>query len=319
MTDELLRVSNLTIGIKGKKENTILVENISFSVNQGEIVGLAGESGCGKSLLCKSLIGLLPHDVEILSGEICFKGMDLTKDTKLLDKIRGKEMTMIFQEPMRTLHPLKTIGAQIGEVLKLHKNVDRYELKKQVIEIMEKVGIAEAERRAKQYPHQLSGGLCQRVIIAIAVIMNPSLIIADEPTTALDVTVQKRILNVLYNLNQVLNTSIVFVSHDLAVISQLCQRAYIMYCGEFVEEGRIPDIFVNPRHPYNRALLNSMPDLHNLKNKLTPIEGQVPHPNEYSRYCRFMARCKEKQITCENRKPIWKKVGDGHVRCVKYE
>ncbi|WP_300408617.1 ABC transporter ATP-binding protein [Lagierella sp.] len=312
----LLDVKNLTIGIKGRKKDLILVENFSIEVRRGQVVAMAGESGCGKSMVCKGLLGILPDGIEILSGSIIYNGKEI-KTEKDLKEIRGKDVNMIFQEPVSALHPLKKIGRQIGEGLKIHSKFNDQDIKNKVLQVMKSVGINNPQKRYNQYPHQLSGGLCQRVVIAMAIINNPKLIIADEPTTSLDVTVQAKILKLLKDLNREKKTSIIFVSHDLAVLSQIGERINIMYCGEIVEENSTKEIFTNPKHPYTKDLLSSIPEIG--KEYLRPIRGSVPIPEEYPVLCKYKDRCEEKFCSCESIKPKLVEVKDGKVRCLKFE
>ena len=316
MMDNLLEVKDLKISEYKRRAYNDIVGEISLYVKPGEIVGLAGESGCGKSLTCRAIMNILPSNLKITNGEIRYLGKPIDYRDK---NLYGKEISMIFQEPTKALHPLKTVGNQISEVLKLHSDIRGAKLKKKVIEALEMVGIDEPETRYKQYPHQLSGGLCQRVIIAIATIMKPSLIIADEPTTSLDVTVQKKILDLLLELNKKMGTSIIFISHDLAVLSHICNRVYVMYCGEIVEEGMVPGIFASPYHPYNKALISSIPSMYGAVTKLKSIKGMVPSPRNYSKYCRFYDRCEERCEACKDTKPQLKDVNGRGVRCVKFE
>lgn len=316
--EKLLEVSNLSIGISQGKNVLKLVDDVSFFVKKGEILGIVGESGCGKSLTCRSIPILLPNDIQILSGDIKFNGEIISNKSYDIEKLRGKNISMIFQEPTKTLHPLKTIGSQIDEVLKIHTKLNKYERKIRVLELLESVGIDNPKSRFKQYPFQLSGGLCQRVVIAIAIALKPDLIIADEPTTALDVSVQKKILKLLKDLNEKMNCSIIIVSHDIGVVRQIADRVNVMYCGQIVEEGKLPDIFTNPLHPYNKALMNCIPTLSTNKT-LAPIKGTVPHAKNYSEYCRFFDRCEESTEKCKLKKPKMIKQGEGYVRCIKYE
>lgn len=309
----LLKVQELSISEVSGAE---LLNRVSIELRPGEIVGLAGESGSGKSLLCRAVMNLLSSDLCLSGGEIHFRGERI--DGRKHD-LYGRELTMVFQEPTKALHPLKTIGEQIAEVLKLHTSFSRAEIRQKVLETMALVGIDEPEVRYRQYPHQLSGGLCQRAVIAIAVIRKPSLLLADEPTTSLDVTVQKKILELLSNLNRTMGTSVLLVSHDLAVLSQICDRVYVMYAGQIVEEGTVPKIFTEPKHPYNRALLASMPKIDRPEQPILPIEGRVPRPAEYSNFCRFYDRCGERTEFCRERTPKWTEGGDQSVRCIRYE
>lgn len=316
--ENLLEVSNLTIGIKKGKKSLKLVEDVSFSIKKGEVLGIVGESGCGKSLTCKAIPNLLPNGVSILSGSILFNGEQINEKSFNIEKIRGQNISMIFQEPTKTLHPLKTIGNQVEEVLKIHTNLNKKERKEKVIELLESVGIDHASSRVKQYPFQLSGGLCQRVVIAIAIALNPDLIIADEPTTALDVSVQKKILELLKELNKKMNCSIIIVSHDIGVVKEIADRVAIMYCGQIVEESSLEEIFNHPLHPYNKALMNCIPTI-SMDKTLVPIKGSVPNPKDYSNLCRFYDRCEESIEKCKYKNPDMIKEGESYVRCIKYE
>lgn len=251
--ENLLEVNNLSLGIKSKNDTLKLVEDVSFSLKKGEILGIVGESGCGKSLTCRSIPRLLSKNIEILSGTIKFKNEIISDSSYNIQKIRGKNISMIFQEPTKTLHPLKSIGNQIEEVLKIHTDMTKKERIQRSIELLDMVGIDNPESRLHQYPFQLSGGLCQRVSIAIAVALEPNLIIADEPTTALDISVQKKILNLLKDLNERIHSSIIIVSHDIGVVKEISDRVNIMYCGQIVEQGNLKDILENPLHPYSKA------------------------------------------------------------------
>lgn len=316
--ENVLEVSNLTIGIRNGKNTLKLVEDVSFSIKKGEVLGIVGESGCGKSLTCRSIPNLLPSGVNILSGSIIFNGKLINDKSFNIEKIRGQNISMIFQEPTKTLHPLKTIGHQVEEILKIHTDLNKNERKEKVIELLEAVGIDNASSRIKQYPFQLSGGLCQRVVIAIAIALNPDLIIADEPTTALDVSVQKKILELLKDLNKKMNCSLIIVSHDIGVVKEIADRVAIMYCGQIVEESSLKEIFNHPLHPYNKALMNCIPTISTNK-KLVPIKGSVPNPKDYSKLCRFFDRCEESVEKCKCKNPSIIKKGETYVRCIKYE
>ena len=245
MEDVLLEVKDITIG--DPKSKNAIVDKVNIKVKKKEIVGIVGESGCGKSMTSLAVMQLMPVNIKVKSGEILFRGEDLTNlKEKELRKIRGKDISMIFQEPVRALHPLHKVGKQIEESLKLHSDLSKEELKKKTIALMESVGIPDAQLRYNQYPHQLSGGLNQRVMIAMAITANPSLIIADEPTTALDVTIQAQILQLLRSLRETLSVSIILISHDLAVICENCDYVYVMYCGQIVEEADVQTFFQAP-------------------------------------------------------------------------
>lgn len=312
----ILEIKNLSVGKKLKNKDIKIIDDLSLSVRENEIVGIAGESGCGKSMLCKAILGILPGKIEILSGSIKFDGKEIDS-TKKLKAIRGSEINMIFQEPVSALHPLKKVGKQIGESLKLHSNLNSKEIKERVIETMVSVGINDAEKRYNQYPHQLSGGLCQRVVIAMAIINKPKLLIADEPTTALDVTVQARVLNLIKRLQETTGTSVIFISHDLAVLSQLANRINVMYCGQIVEENLKKEIFKNPYHPYTKDLIRAIPEIG--KKDLQAIKGSVPLPEDYPSLCKYKDRCQEKFAKCDKEKPCLYAKESGKIRCLKYE
>lgn len=313
---KILEIKNLTVGIRSKNKDLKIIDDLSLDVRENEIVGVAGESGCGKSMLCKAILGILPGDIEILSGSIKFAGEEIGSIKKLKD-IRGSDINMIFQEPVSALHPLKKVGKQIGESLRLHSSLNSKEIKEKVIETMVSVGINGAEKRYNQYPHQLSGGLCQRVVIAMAIINEPKLLIADEPTTALDVTVQSRVLQLLKKLQEKTGTSIIFISHDLAVLSQLSNRINVMYCGQIVEENLKKEILKKPYHPYTKDLINAIPEIG--KKELQPIKGSVPLPEDYPSLCKYKDRCKEKFGKCEEEKPCLYVKENAKIRCLKYE
>jgi peptide/nickel transport system ATP-binding protein len=269
----LLQVNDLRIAIKGH----IAVDGISFRLDQGEIVGIVGESGCGKSLTALSIPGLLPRFGLVSGGNIVFQGRELTGlAEKELRAIRGKEISMVFQEPLSSLNPLVKIGRQITEPLELHGEKDRGRNEERAIKIMESLGLQEPAKLLRLYPHQLSGGMCQRVMIALAMIAGPRLLVADEPTTALDVSTQAQILELLKKINRETGTSILFISHDLSVISRLCHRVLVMYSGKIVEEGAVEEVFTRPCHEYTRGLLGSLPDRQGKGKALANIPGRVP-------------------------------------------
>lgn len=249
------------------------VDDISFSVNKGEILGIVGESGCGKSVTSLSIMKLIPQPPgKIVGGEILLDGEDLVKASeKRMREIRGNEVAMIFQEPMTSLNPLFTIGDQLTEGIKLHKKLNKKAAIQQAVEMLKLVGLPRAEQIIKEYPHQLSGGMRQRVMIAMALSCHPRLLIADEPTTALDVTIQAQILSLMKDLNQKLDTAIVMITHDLGVVAEVCERVIVMYAGKIVEEAPVKEIFKNPKHPYTQGLLQSVPDVREKKSDYTPF------------------------------------------------
>lgn len=319
MTKPLLEIADLTVG--DPKAKNPIVENISMKVEKKQIVGIVGESGCGKSMTNLAVMGLLPANIKIQSGHVFFEGTDLTKlSEKEMRQIRGKDISMIFQEPARALHPLHKVGRQIEENLKLHTSLSGQELKKKTIELMHSVGIPEAGLRYNQYPHQLSGGLNQRIMIAMAIAANPSLVIADEPTTALDVTIQAQILKLLRSLREELEISVLLISHDLAVICENCDYVYVMYCGQIVEEASIETFFDSPKHPYTQALILASPDPEKKTEELRPIPGIVPPVDQIPKGCRFADRCQFSTSHCEMEAPGYYRQADGSaVRCFLYE
>jgi peptide/nickel transport system ATP-binding protein len=285
----LLEVKDLRILIKGYTA----VEGLSFRVDQGEIVGLVGESGCGKSLTALSIPALLPQGGLVAGGKVLFRGRDLgVLGERELRLLRGREISMVFQEPLSSLNPLLRIGRQITEPLELHGQKNRAENGKRAVEIMESLGLPEPEKLMRLYPHQLSGGMCQRVMIALAMIAGPRLLIADEPTTALDVSVQAQILELLKKINRETGISILFISHDLSVINRICHRVLVMYAGKLVEQGTVEEVFTRPCHEYTRGLLGSLPGRGGKGKALVNIPGRVP-PIEAPRLpgCPFASRC----------------------------
>jgi peptide/nickel transport system ATP-binding protein len=298
------------------------VDNVSFHINEGEIVGIVGESGCGKSVTSLSIMGLIPKPPgKIVGGEIEFEGQDLVhKSEKEMRKIRGNEISMIFQEPMTSLNPLFTIGEQLMEGILIHQNITKKEAAKKSIQIMKEVGLPRAEELMKQYPHQLSGGMRQRVVIAMALTCNPKLIIADEPTTALDVTIQAQILTLMKDINKERNTAIMLITHDLGVVAEVCDRVIVMYAGKVVEEGEVKEIFRNPQHPYTRGLLHSIPQLDVKKERLYSIKGTVPKPGTIKDGCAFYKRCDEAENRCQILSPKLTETSASHsVRCWLYD
>ena len=318
MEDSVLKVRNLTVG---EPSGSPVVENVEIEVRKKQMVGIVGESGCGKSMTSMAVMGLLPGNLGIRSGEILFQGKNLeTMTEKEIRKIRGKDISMIFQEPSRALHPLHKVGKQIEESLKIHASLSNEERKKKVLELMEAAGISDASARYSQYPHQLSGGLNQRVMIAMALAMNPALLSADEPTTALDVTIQSQILKLLQKLRRERGISIMLISHDLAVISENCDYVYVMYCGEIVEEADAETFFGYPRHPYTRALIAASPDPGKDVEELHSIPGTVPSAEEMPEGCRFADRCPFRTERCVKERPALYRMEDGAgVRCFQYE
>ena len=293
MSDILLEVSDLQISFASEQKRIQVVDRVSFQVPEGKIVGIVGESGCGKSVTAMSILRLLPHPAsQIDNGKILFNGRNLL-DLSVQDmyQIRGREIGFIFQEPMTALNPVQKIGVQLCESLFLHKNISSHQAKKEAIQLLEQVGIPSPEKRMNEYPHQLSGGMRQRVVIAIALSCRPKLIIADEPTTALDVTVQAQILNLMKKLRDEMNLSIIFITHDMGVVAEMCDEMVVMYAGRVVERGQVDEIFSKPIHSYTRALLNSIPRLEmKSKEKLEVIPGSITDPSHFVQGCRFCQR-----------------------------
>lgn len=300
MSENLLEVKNLKTYFHTFKGIVKAVDDIDFDLKKGEILGIVGESGGGKSVTGFSIIKLIEEPGIIESGEIIFVGQDLMKKSeKEMEKIRGKEISMIFQDPMTSLNPLFTIQMQMEEALKLHTNLNENQRRERCIKLLKSVGISNPEDRLKNYPHQFSGGMRQRVIIAVAMSANPKLIIADEPTTALDVTIQAQILKLLKKLVRKNNCSLILITHDLAVISETTDRINVMYCGKIVEQGITKEIINNNYHPYTRGLLNSIPRFSNNNKRLEVIEGIVPNMFDLPKGCKFAPRCKYKKHKCE--------------------
>lgn len=301
--DPILSVRNLTVSLRRDEEMLPIVQSTSFEVRKGEIFGLVGESGSGKSLSLRAIMRLLPRQMHI-SGEIEWRGRNvLTLSEHELRKVRGGEISMIFQEPMTALNPVLTIGHQIAESLKAHGKHDRRERQRRAIELLDLVGIPSAARRLEDYPHQFSGGMRQRAMIAIALASDPSLILADEPTTALDVTIQDQILALLLKLRDDLGVSVALVTHDLGVVSAVCDRVSIMYAGQILERGPAEDLLVRPRHPYTLGLIESIPQVSAAGQPLSPIPGSPPAPNARPAGCLFSPRCRFSLAVCEETRP----------------
>jgi oligopeptide/dipeptide ABC transporter ATP-binding protein len=310
--ETLLSVKNLSIGIlkkrsSNKEEILSSVEDISFDINSGEILGLLGESGSGKSLTALSIIRLLSENKKLTGGSIYFGGADskniLNLSEKEMQSVRGKDISMIFQEPFSSLNPLMKIGAQIAETLELHDEKDKAQNQGQVREILGKLKFTEPEKLLARYPHQLSGGMCQRVMIALAIICRPRLLIADEPTTALDKSTQNEIISLLKTINRDFNTSILFISHDLGVVKELCSRLLIMYSGRILEEGTTEEVFSHPAHEYTKGLMGSIPAKASKGKNLVAIPGKIPSLEEgRPQGCPFHPRCGKAEMHCQEKK-----------------
>lgn len=314
LTEKILEVKNLRTSFFTHLGEVQAIRDISFEVNRGESVGLVGESGSGKSVTSLSIMRLLLYPGKIVGGEVLFKGEDLVKKSKKdMMNIRGNEIAMIFQDPMTSLNPVYTIGNQIEEAIVKHQKISRRDAEARAIEMLKMVGIPDPEKRIKNYPHEFSGGMRQRAMIAIALSCEPDLLIADEPTTALDVTIQAQILKLMKDLNKRLNTSTILITHDLGVVADVCSRIIVMYGGLIMEIGTKRDIFYNPRHPYTMGLLKSIPKIaDNDKQRLVPIAGTPPDLLHPPKGCPFCARCDFAMDICSTDQPPLFAAGEGH-------
>lgn len=309
---KLLELEDLKTSFFTREGEVLSVRGVSFALQSGELVGIVGESGCGKSVTCKSVIQLLGNNGKITGGCVHFRGEDLARKTpEQMRRIRGNDIAMIFQDPMTALNPVVTIGRQMTEILIRNKGLSKREAKTKAIEMLGRVGIADAERRFSQYPHEFSGGMRQRVMIAIALSCDPELLIADEPTTALDVTIQAQILRLLKTLQQETGTAILLITHDLGVVAQVCSRVVVMYGGLVMEEGSVEDIFWRPAHPYTRGLLASLPRADDPDHRLSPIEGAPPGLLNPPVGCPFAERCPQRMPQCDKQPPFYSR-GEGH-------
>jgi peptide/nickel transport system ATP-binding protein len=313
--EALLEISGLTVGFATERGPQRVVEEVSFSVSAGDMVGLVGESGCGKSVTAMAIMRLLPvPPARMEAGEIRFEGRDLLKlDEGAMCDLRGNRIGMIFQEPMTSLNPTFTIGFQIDEVLRAHRSLSAASARAETIELLTRVGFGAAARRVDQYPHQLSGGLRQRVMIAMALACGPQLLIADEPTTALDVTIQAQILELLRRLQRELGMAILLITHDLGVIAEFAREVVVMYAGRIVEKAAVGPLFAHPRHPYTAGLLASIPRIADGRTRLPSIPGMVPQPTERGDYCSFAARCPRALDICRAERPPLAPLADGHL------
>lgn len=312
----VLEVQDLEIQFRIDEQYYPAVKNVNFSIREGETLGLVGESGCGKSVTSLSIMRLLTESAKI-NGSILYQGKNiLAYNDAQMRSIRGNEISMIFQEPMTSLNPVHRIGQQIGESLILHKGLSAKQARREAIELLKRVGIPRAEDVVDEYPHQFSGGMRQRVMIAIAMACQPKLLIADEPTTALDVTVQAQILDLMRELARENKMSILLITHDLGVVAEMCDRVAVMYAGKVVEQGDVRQIFRNPQHPYTVGLMNSIPKLEGPKTRLQPIEGNVPSVRNMPKACRFAPRCPHRMDICVEVDPDLFTVEEGHQsRC----
>jgi len=314
----LLEIENLQTHFRTPEGVNRAVDGVSFTVEAGETVAIVGESGCGKSVTASSVLRLIPEPPGKIKGSIRFEGVDLLKlDERAMRDIRGNQISMVFQEPMTSLNPVLTVGRQIGETLRLHQGLGREAAERRAVEMLRLVGIAEPERRAREYPHQLSGGMRQRVMIAIALACNPKLLIADEPTTALDVTIQAQILDLMSELKQRVGAAIILITHDLGVVAEIAERVLVMYAGRKVEEAPVGELFRSPRHPYTQGLLGALPKLGSSLNekatKLVEIPGAVPSLKQRIAGCVFASRCALARDICRHVPPALELKAPGHL------
>lgn len=319
----ILQVNDLQTTFFTDSGEVPAVDHIDFHVHEGEILGIVGESGCGKSVTSLSIMGLVPNPPgKVVGGEILFEDRDLLKmSEKQMRGIRGNDIAMIFQEPMTSLNPLFTIGNQMTEAILIHeKKQSKKQAAERAVKMLKLVGLPRASDLMKDYPHQLSGGMRQRVMIAMALVCDPKVLIADEPTTALDVTIQAQILKLMKELNTRLNTAVLLITHDLGVVAETCERVVVMYSGQIIEEALAKEIFENPQHPYTKGLIQSVPDMRYKKDRLYSIAGNVPRPGTIKQGCRFAARCEFAFDRCLQENPELYETSNEHkVRCFLYD
>jgi len=321
MSKRILEVKNLTTSFFTGEGVFNAVDGVSFAIHQGETLAIVGESGCGKSVTNLSLMRLIPWPPgKITGGEVLLEGEDLLSlPEEEMQKVRGNRISMIFQEPMTSLNPVLKVGFQIMEALQLHQGLSKTDARERAVEMLKLVGIPEPQRRADEYPHQMSGGMRQRVMIAMALACNPKLLIADEPTTALDVTIQAQILDLMRKLQQEIGMAILLITHDMGVVAEMAERVIVMYAGRFVEEGGVEEIFDNPLHPYTAGLLNSIPRLDGSAQRLNVIPGTVPNPWALPVGCKFHPRCSQCMQRCREEEPPLFDLGpERKVRCWLY-
>lgn len=325
MAQPLLQVKNLATHFHTEEGIVKSVQDVTFEIDAGQVLGVVGESGCGKSVTAMSILRLVQQPQgKIVNGEILFNGVNLLSLSESeMRKIRGNKISLISQDPMTSLNPVLTIGEQIMEAIILHQKLNKKDAKAKAIEMLRLVGIPSPAERVDQYPHEFSGGMRQRAIIAMALSCEPELLIADEPTTALDVTIQAQILDLMRDIKQKRNAAIVFITHDLGVVAEMCDKVAVMYAGKVVEYTDVVTLFKNPQHPYTIGLLNSIPKLEEEKDRLEPIEGQPPNLVNLPKGCSFSPRCKEIKSICNTKEPVVVELGkDGkthQVRCLLRE
>jgi oligopeptide/dipeptide ABC transporter ATP-binding protein len=317
-----LEIRDLRVSFGTRKSKVEVVSGISLCIPEGKIVGVVGESGCGKTVTALSIMRLIPDPPgKITGGDITFDGVNLLELSESdIRSLRGNRISMIFQEPISSLNPVFPVGDQIGEAIRTHLNLSKKEERGRIIELLKLVGIPAPENRLNSYPHELSGGMCQRVMIAMALACHPQLLIADEPTTALDVTIQAGILDLINELKERMGMSVLLITHDLGIVAEVADYVYVMYAGKIVEHASVNDLFDSPSHPYTRGLMNSIPRLDDHKQKLNAIPGTIPSPNEFSSACRFQDRCPYVIDKCRINEPTVKQVNSMHyAACFRSE
>lgn len=325
MRDNILEIKNMHTYFFTDNGTVKSVDGVDIELERGKTLGIVGESGSGKSVTALSLMGLLTGTTgKVVEGEILLDGQDILKmSDEERRKMRGKDIAMVFQEPMTSLNPVMKVGTQVMENITLHQNVSKEQAKQLTIDILKKTGLPRVERIVNEYPFQLSGGQRQRVMIAMALVCNPKILIADEPTTALDVTIQAQILDLMNQLKKDIGTSIIFITHDLGVVAEVCDEVVVMYCGRVVEKANVYDLFENPSHPYTEGLLASIPKMGVEVDELDSIPGNVPNPKYMPEGCKFAPRCKYATDICREKEPGFFELGNGHVsrcwRCQKQE
>lgn len=318
----ILEIKDLCVEFQTVEGTVHAVDHLNYTLHKGEKLGIVGESGSGKSVSSLGMLKLIPNPPgKITNGEILYKGKDLVQASEReMQKIRGNEISMIFQEPMTSLNPIIKCGKQIAESLMLHWGLKKKEAMEEAVHMMQAVGIADSELRAHEYPHQMSGGMRQRVMIAMALACQPKILIADEPTTALDVTIQAQILDLIRKMNEKTGTSVVFITHDLGVVSELCDTVIVMYTGHIVEQAPAEELFREPKHPYTEGLLDAIPRITKERDPLKTIDGMVPNPTERIEGCSFSPRCPYASDRCRREAPPMKQLSDTRkVRCWRYE
>ncbi len=314
----LLAIKDLEVSYRADGKKVCAVNGVSLQLKKGETLGLVGETGAGKTTIAKAILRILPQPQgSVNAGEIYVDGEDVLKlPESQMRKIRGKKISMIFQDPMTSLNPVRTVGDQIGEAIHLHEKLSKAEVEKRAVEMLEQVGIPGS--RYSDYPHQFSGGMKQRVVIAMALACHPELLLADEPTTALDVTIQAQVLDMMNHLKEEYGTSVIMITHDLGVIAEMCQQVAVVYAGEIIEYGTVDDIFDHPTHPYTVGLFGSLIDLDEDVDRLSPVPGLMPDPTDLPKGCKFAPRCPHCTEACRNQNPAEVEISSGHmVKCLR--